>query len=179
MPRIGNIILLSIIVFSTTAFAQANLERIQSSCGPSAQQFDVHNSNQKTPLTADSSKAQVIVVEKFDRKAGEMARPTLRIGVDGSWVGATRDNSYLAFLVEPGEHHMCVQWQSSFSGVNQIAAFTQMTAEPGKTYYFMAQVKYPPKSGGSKMRLSFDAVDQSQGEYLVNTNPVSNPKPKH
>lgn len=42
------------------------------------------------------------------------AASTVKVGVDGAWVGAMHGNSYIFFSVSPGEHHACVNRQSGF-----------------------------------------------------------------
>src|ERR1022692_4903336 len=68
------------------------------------------------------------------------AKPTVRVSLDGSWVGANRGASYFFFPVEPGEHHLCADWQSAPpSVVGRKLALSNLGAEPGQTYYLRAR----------------------------------------
>ncbi len=40
-------------------------------------------------------------------------RPTVKWGVDGNWVGATQRDTYFYLSVDPGEHHLCAEWESA------------------------------------------------------------------
>jgi hypothetical protein len=69
-----------------------------------------------------------------------LARPTVRVGVDGSWIGANRGNSYFFLFVEPGEHHICANWQSSLGIYSKLWASRRLVAEAGQVYYFRIHV---------------------------------------
>jgi len=65
------------------------------------------------------------------------------VGLDGQWIGATNGNSYFYFSVDPGEHHLCTNWQGfSFLGKTRAAGALHFTAEPGGVYYFRAKDIY-------------------------------------
>ena len=85
-------------------------------------------------------------------------------------------NSYIAFSVDPGEHHLCTNWQSHFKRLSREAAFTGFTAEEGKTYYFRSRITF--SSQWANEYLDLDAVDPDEGQYLVvSSQPVmSHPK---
>lgn len=63
-----------------------------------------------------------------------------KVGMDGNWMGANHGNSYLLFTADPGEHHLCLNWQSVFVVRSRAFAMANFTAEEGKTYYFRARV---------------------------------------
>jgi len=63
-------------------------------------------------------------------------KPTTRIGVDGTWVGASHGNSYFSFAVAAGVHHLCASWQSlAVIGAQDTSAAPHFTAEAGQVYY--------------------------------------------
>ena len=139
-----------------------------------------HPSTQVEP-----GKALVYISEVFKKAPGEMGDPTLRIGLDGDWVGAVKGNSYFSFNVDPGEHHLCMRWQSHFKRLSREAAFTVFKAEAGKLYYFRALVTYDlgPDYGrnGSNvtgMSITLDPLSSDEGQYLVASIPMSVPHPK-
>jgi hypothetical protein len=75
-----------------------------------------------------------------------LAEPTVKVGVDGAWVGANKGDSYVFTSVAPGEHHMCVNWQSGILTPSGLFAMANFTAETGKTYYFRARTFSETKS---------------------------------
>ena len=76
-------------------------------CGPSEAYFDVKTNKKRHPVApTDSGKALVYVFEDIERG------PTMRVGLDGAWVGANKGKSYFFFSVDPGDHQVCTNWQS-------------------------------------------------------------------
>ena len=181
---------LVLLLFAAPALAQNSPSQAQSSpqgpCGPEQTQFDVERSPSHPSVQAEPGKALIYISEVFKKAAGEMGGdPTLRVAVDGEWVGAVKGNSSFAFSVEPGEHHLCVKWQSHFKRLSRGAAFTVFTAEAGKPYYFRARVNYDvaPSYGHTGnditgMSITLDAISPDEGQYLVGTNPISVPRQK-
>ncbi|MGH9687942.1 MAG: DUF2846 domain-containing protein [Candidatus Acidiferrales bacterium] len=112
-------------------------------CGPANVRFDVKTTRASQPAaTAAPGKALVYFLQD-DLKYKATPRPTTRFGIDGTWVGATHANSYFYVFVDPGEHHLCANWQSDttpfYFGRKRATAATGFTAEAGETYYFRAR----------------------------------------
>jgi len=89
-------------------------------------------------------------------------------------VGANRGNSYLFFSAVPGEHHLCVNWQSRFVSRSEVFAMANLTAEAGKVYYFRVRV-FP---GEAEFSFDLDLVNSDQGKYLVASSAYSAAHPK-
>lgn len=160
-----------LMLFAACACAQtatAQDQSPESACGPANAHF-VTQTMEKHDLTEPvGGKSQVYVIEVFDKVVGELGRPTLRVGVDGAWVGANKGNSYLSFSIDPGEHHLCANWQSRLKHLSSEAAFAGFTAEPGKTYYFRARITERGSAGAaSSFSLDLDPVNIDEGKYLV------------
>jgi Protein of unknown function (DUF2846) len=172
---------LALILFAATAFAQDTLPQAaaQGACGPKGVDFDVKTVNGQTVPQLEEGKALVFVNEVFKKAPGELGNPTIRIGLDGKWLGATRANSYFAFSVDPGEHHLCTNWQSKFKRLSREAAFTSFNAEAGKTYYFRARITYQGFDKAATMVLDLEAVNEDEGKYLVASSPASSIEAKH
>jgi hypothetical protein len=85
---------------------------------------------------------------------------TMRVGLDGSWIGAVRGNLYIANSVSPGEHHLCVQWQSTFKSYTEKAAFASFTANANQQYYFRIEILYP---GGLKL----ETINPDEAKFLL------------
>jgi hypothetical protein len=99
--------------------------------------------------------------------------------LNGNWVGANYGKSYLSFAVAPGEHHVCVDWQSSLKSRQKLSGAAELTAEAGKTYYFRADVVLTQATESHDERLSIKAVDAPEGMLLVSKSAQSAWKPKN
>lgn len=83
------------------------------SCGPAGVQFSVKaDYGQHTVGRPEPGKALAYVLERFQDLPANAITPTVRVGLNGAWVGANRGLPYLVFSVDPGEHHLCASWQS-------------------------------------------------------------------
>ncbi len=112
-------------------------------CGPKDSTFNVKaDKNQHPTRKLEAGKALVYVFEQeqWDERTANLARPTIRVGVDGSWIGANRGNSYFFFPLEPGDHHVCANWQSSVGMYSKLRATRLFKAEAGQVYYFRVHV---------------------------------------
>lgn len=148
-------------------------------CGPLDVHFDAKASARHSIAHPETGKGLVYVAEDFRKAPGELGNPTLRIGVDGAWIGAVRTNSYLFFSVDPGEHHLCTSWQSRLERLSRLAGFASFTAEPGKTYYFRARVTYATSgTRAANMNLDLERIDPDEGRFLVTSYHPSNSHPK-
>jgi hypothetical protein len=162
---------LILILFAASAFAQQAPVPVPAACGPLEVKFDTETSNAQPPAQPDPGKALVFVAEDFPPVPGQIGGPTIRIGLDDAWMGATHGSSFIFFSVDPGEHHLCVKWQSHLSWFSKLASFAHLTAEAGKTYYFRTRIT-DSKQWGS-IYLDLDPVDPDQGQYLVASSRLS------
>lgn len=147
-------------------------------CGPANIKFDVTTtkSHQASP-PLESGKALVYFLQD-DLDYDSRPRPTTRFGIDGGWVGATHANSYFYVSVDPGDHHLCANWQS-FVGfaTKRSTAAAHFTAEAGKTYYFRAQnITKMDHSGGEhdveSVRLAeivLEPLDPDEAQVLMHS----------
>lgn len=142
--------------FAASALAQNS----SSACGSENVGFNVMLDKSHSSLpTGEPGKATVVFIQDFgERKFGIGVRVIARIGVDGSWVGAIKDNSYLSVFLEPGEHHICVNLDSELLG--RPVEFAHFTAEAGKAYYFRSRYL----SGGN---LLVAPVDSDEAKYEI------------
>lgn len=172
-------IVFSLLLFTTVALSQDSSTPVgsQGACGPKEVRFDATTAPGQ-PASPEPGKALVYVNEVFKKVPGEWGNPTIRVGLDGNWMGATRANSYIVFSVDPGEHHLCTNWQSHLKRLSREASFTNFTAEAGKTYYFRARVSYQTVGTATVMSLDLDPINPDEGQYLVASNPVSTSHPQ-
>jgi len=173
------------VLFAASAIAQnSSVAATQSACGPSEAEFKIKTtSNQSAGQEPAAGKALVYVVEKQKFKA--VNDVTARVGLDGTWVGANRGNSYLSFAVDPGEHHLCTDWISSFLPGGRLVSLISLNAEAGKVYFFRARTTGGPGSvmdGRLQMAdgasIDLVAVDPDEGKMLVASSVLSVSHPK-
>ncbi len=169
------------LLFSTLAFAQdqSPLAAVEAACGPKEVQFEPQNPQSQPLAQPEDGRSLIYVVEVFDKSVGQISRPTLRVGIDGKWVGADKGNSYISFAVDPGQHHLCANWQSHWKRLSNEKAFNGFTADPGKVYYFRARINEIGGSGGaSNFSLDLEPLNEDQGKYLVASSAMSAAQPK-
>lgn len=171
---------LTLFFFAVSAIAQdkSAVLKAESACGPTDVHFDAQTASSQPQAQLQPGQALVYVAEVFQKAPGELGNPTLRVGLDGTWMGATRSNSYISFSVQPGEHHLCTNWQSHQRRLSREAAFASVNAEAGKTYYFRARITYNSSFNSTSMSLDLEPVNPDEGQFLVASNKVSVSHPK-
>ena len=158
---------LFVILFACAALAQndAAISKTKSACGPDAMRFDVETSHFAESISQPASdKALVYVIS-------DQPGPLARIGMDGTWMAATKGNTHLSFSIDPGEHHFCANWQSIFSARSKYVALSSLNAEPGKVYYLRIRFTVQGEHGPPFMDL--DVINEDQGRYLVLNSEIS------
>jgi hypothetical protein len=162
--------LLIIAVLASSAFAadKATVAAVESACGPSDIRFDVKAENGQHPAAvAQDGKALVYVVEVFEKPENQISKPTIKVGLDGNWVGANKSDSYFFFPVTPGDHHLCMAWQSTHQRLSKQVALTDFSAESGKSYYFAAKIIEHDGAPGAWFTVDLSPVNGDEGQLLV------------
>ena len=98
-------LLLFLLASPALAQTKSSIAAPPSSCGPTNVQFDVKRDPSAAPAELDPSKALIYLI-------GSFGDGTIRMGLDGTWIGANSGNSHFSFSVPPGEHHLCANVQS-------------------------------------------------------------------
>jgi hypothetical protein len=165
------IVTLFLAAASASVMAQdsAAIAAAQSACGPKNTNFDAKEdaSQHPTPQPEPGSALVYVVQDMGEEKCSGCA--LTRIGMDGSWVGANQGTSYFFFTAEPGEHHLCLNWQSRFEWRNKAFAMATFTAEAGHAYYFRSRISL----SRTIYNFDFDPVNYDQGKFLVASSPLS------
>ncbi len=166
-------IALVILGLAASAFAQVVPAPSTAACGLDSVSFKVKTDESQHLLTpAERGKARVYFIQDAGTSIG-LGYPTVKLGLDGKWVGANRLNSYFSVSVDPGEHHVCVMLQSSL--LAQRVELAHFAAEAGKTYYYRTRIVMSREME----LLELDAIDSDQGRYLVALFPRSVARPKN
>jgi len=183
----------SILVGLLTTSAHAGAKILPDACGNDAVKFDVKTEKgQPAPAPPEEGKAQIVFI------AAIPSGTIVRYGIDGSWAGANKGDSYFSVSIAPGEHHLCAANLKSFMFPAGFLGTGSMTAEAGKVYYFEFKVTavgggggggvvaggpsagQPVVGGGGGGSVSADLimVTEDEGKYRVKTFPVSTFTPK-
>lgn len=125
------------------AFAQqpdSTHSLMRAACGASDVQFSVKMADPGKSIPAPAPPQSLVYVVEYYNLENDILTATLRVGLDGAWVGANHGHSYLAFSVPPGEHHLCVNWQSHLVFLSRLVSLANLNAESGKIYYFRSRI---------------------------------------
>jgi hypothetical protein len=159
-------------LFAVSAFAQVPSAASTAACGPETVSFKVKlDKSQHTLAQPDPGKARVYFLQDAGTSL-TVGYPTVKIAMDGAWLGANHGNSYFSVSVEPGEHHVCVTLQSSV--IAQRVELAHFTAEAEKVDYYRTRLVM----SRSVELLELDPIDSDQGKYLIATFPLSVSSPK-
>jgi len=158
-------------LLTASAFAQTAATPLTAACGPANVSFKVsRNESQHGSTTPEPGKALVYFIHDAGT-SWTVRYPTVKVAIDGNWVGATHGNSYFSASVDPGEHHLCATLQSSAASGLELAHFT---AAADTVYYYRSRLVIA--AGLSLLELA--PVDSDQGKYLVASFPLAVASPK-
>jgi hypothetical protein len=189
--RIKPLLLLAAMGAALTSAAHASPIVLPDACGNPEVKFDIDfTKNPPPPAAPAAGKAQIVFIE-----VGPGA--TIRFGMDGKWLGATKGDSWFAVDVDPGEHHFCGAWQSSFKTLQKNLGMTKFTAEAGKTYYVEFKISATHTGGGfttvhnsatggvstvsnpgtSTLSTDMGTVDEDEGRFRIKSGKLAAAKP--
>jgi hypothetical protein len=138
-------------------------------CGDDGVKFAVASQKSSSaPAPPAAGKALIVFAENENQPLGPFMHATIRFGLDGAWAGANNSNSYFTVTVDPGVHHVCASWQSVLHMLNKSIDVASFTAEPGKTYYFAANVKVIPVGDNqATYDFSLSQLGDDAGQYRL------------
>jgi hypothetical protein len=170
-----------LLVCGLLAFAAQALAKtiLPDACGDDGVKFEVTAlKNAPPPAPPADGKAQIVFIEDESQGLGFGMHATIRYGLDGAWAGANNGNTFFVMNVEPGEHHLCVSWQSALKMLKKSIDVASFTAEAGKVYYYSADIKITTirgasgpgvTSGGGGANIDFGLLplNEDEGKYRV------------
>jgi len=166
---------LILLTFTVALLAQDKPPTATAACGSKDIQFDVKKDDSQHALTQpEPGKARVYFVQDFGQtQCFGHCGVTVRMGLNGAWVGANQDNSYFSVSVDPGEHHLCATPQAW--NVKRLVGLAHFTAEAGKIYYFRTRLI----GGQNQQLIDLTPIDSDEAAFLITSYPlsVSHPKP--
>ena len=172
-------IILATILFTSAALAQdeAAIAKAKAACGPEKTTFDVSidHSNHPAPQP-EAGKAVVFLASEVVTNYFKHSAFTARIGINGNWIGALKSNTYIYFSVEPGEQHLCANWQSRLSSRNERVTLANFTAEAGKTYYI--RLRGSGQGQDLPPLIDLELINSDEGQLLVASSPLATSQAK-
>lgn len=174
--------LLFVLFLAVPALAQAQDPSTQglpeTGCGPDKIEFDVKVDKKQHPTgQAEPGKTLIYVFddEKRDPHSAYLSDVTVKIGVDGAWMGATRYQSYFFFPVSAGDHRLCAGWQSKLQRNEKIRAAASFSADAGKTRYFRV---VSDLRDNRQPTIRIEPLDEAEGVLLITNSALSISKTK-
>jgi hypothetical protein len=169
-------------------------------CGDNKVEFEIKTmKDQPPPAGPEAGKALIVFVGTAPGSALS-SLPPIRFGLDGAWAGATKNKSYFAASVAPGEHHLCASFHAGPFKSFKAAVPVDMTAEADKVYYYEALVVVTPGAarpmvvgggapgqpppmvvsggGGGSVSFGFIPISDAEGKYRVKAWELSSSTPK-
>jgi hypothetical protein len=177
-------IVVSILSLSIVSSIQTQAATLPDACGSDKVKFDITlQKNPPAPSAPEPGKGQIIFIEASKKPPavgcmGNCGNMT-RYGVDGAWVGATRDNSYFTLSVDPGEHHLCAVLGKDVDAEG-------LSVEDGKVYYFQVNYNAEGTQYGThgkpnyqiKKNVDFSLLKEDEGKYRVKVSDLSTAVPR-
>ena len=172
-----------LICLSLVSAVQASSTSLPGACGDDKVKFDVTADGSQLALVPPApGKAQIVFIETMEK--GGMAfcigcDVVTRVGIDGAWVGANKGNSYFTLDVAPGDHHLCVDWQSAFGKLKQKVGMDELMADPGYVYYYRIKVRLIQMSDSYTERtLDLVPLRLDEANYLLQQSSLSTSTPQ-
>ncbi|MGC2330406.1 MAG: DUF2846 domain-containing protein [Candidatus Acidiferrales bacterium] len=169
------IVLLTVSAWPVVAQGQPTGVAAAPGCGPAKIEFDVKTEKQHPVMQPAPGKALVYFLQD-DAKFESTPRPTTRFGLDGAWGGATHRNSYFYVSVDPGEHHVCANWQNFVGFGARSTAAMHFTAEAGGVYYLRARDVFHRNHPPAVVELG--SLDGDEAQLLMSMFSFSTSQPK-
>ena len=168
--------LLTLVLLTTCSAAVAQTPPVDQAtapgCGKVEIKFDVKTDASQHPFPKPDPGKALIFVLQDDTNFLSRPRPTTRFSLDGTWMGATHSSSYFYITIDPGEHHLCAEWQS-FVGVTtgQTSAAAGFTAAPGGSYFFVVRNHAREENIPAGMKLR--PLDPDEAQLLMSKYAIS------
>lgn len=147
-------------------------------CGPDKVEFEVRKDKKQHPTgQVEPGKALVYVFgdETRDATVNYFGGPTVRLGVDGTWMGAIQYQSYFFFPVSSAGHRMCAGWQSSIGKLRKVRTAASFSAEAGQVYYFRIVSERRQKR---EPAIKIEPLDGAEGALLIASSALSTSRTK-
>lgn len=170
---------LSVLLLSVSLASAVQVWALPDSCGWEDVNFKVATQTNPLPLASpEAGKAQIVFLETEETDGQVLSGVETYLGVDGTWIGATKGNSYFVAAVSPGRHHLCANWQADFAYEWQRTSLAPLNVEAGRVYYFRVNVVHIRTNGIDYHSLNLTPVNEDEGRYLAGSLLLATAKPK-
>ncbi len=155
------------------------IQRPQAACGDPSAKFTVHpGALIQPPVPIGKTEARVYILDDtvipFQPGQHLSGAATIKVGLNGQWIGATKGRSYIALPVQAGENHVCgrVQrtryWWPAGCFLVGNTALLRLHVVAGQTYYVRARA-YHIDAGddGFFCAVNLDTVNPDEGKLLL------------
>ena len=167
-------ILVFALMLSIPSAPQKAASILRRACGPHREKYSVtlDASQHKLPIQ-QPGKALIYFAQDFGSESRFEILGTYitKVGIDGQWVGAEKNDSWFSVFVAPGAHYLCVQPQGLF-GNGKVTELLHFTAAPGHVYYFRIR-----NYTWITHSLTFHRAESNQVLYMIYSSPQSISKP--
>jgi hypothetical protein len=128
----------ALILFAISAFAQEGPAQLgpHAACGPVGVNFKTETSVAQSLPQPEPGKALVYVVEDFPGSSETIGAPTIKVGIDGNWVGATQGRSYLYLHRRSRKTSLMCQLAITLGGDLEARLFCPRRCGAGKDVLF-------------------------------------------
>jgi len=172
--------LLVVLLFAGPVWAQEQAADALATagCGPNKVEFEVKKDKKQHPTgQVEPGKALVYVFgdETRDADVSYIGSATVRLGVDGAWMGATQYQSYFFFPVSTGGHRICAGWQSNFARFAKVRTAASFSAQAGEVYYFRVVFERRQKR---EPAIKIEPLDGAEGALLIASSALSTSRTK-
>ena len=146
-------------------------------CGTTDTKFEIKTVSSSHPYVKPEPGKAMVYFLQDDTAFASHPRPSTRFGLDGEWIGGTQSNSYFYVAIDPGEHHMCGEWQNFVGLTNgHKSGAASFNAEDGGTYFFIVRDVYIRENTPATMYL--DALDPDEAQLLMSKFAFATSHPK-
>jgi hypothetical protein len=167
--------LLVVLLFAVPAWGQEQAADAlaMAGCGPSNVKFEVKKDKKQHPMgQVEPGKALVYIFgdETRDANVSYFGGATVRLGVDGVWMGATQYQSYFFFPVSTGGHRLCAGWQSVIARIAKVRTAASFNAQAGEVYYFrvVSELRHEREPA-----IKIESLDDAEGALLIASSALS------
>lgn len=181
-PWIISVLLGSTVIMGGHAQDLRKTAAAKKACGPQEISFDVDALRAPASALTDPGKALIYIIEQESSTPafciGRCGGLTMKLGLDGYWIGAVSGSSYTVLSIAPGEHHMCANWQSHIKKLSEKVVLQDFTAEAGKTYYFITHDLVTSPEAGSMANITLESANPGEAKMLIEAYPQVKGTPK-
>ncbi len=162
-----------LLLLLATAFAAqstAPAQTLPAACGPSSVHFKVKTSGSGSIPAPTAGNATIVVIEdQLQLRPGHVScfrcASTIRLGMDGQWLTATRGFSHAFLSIPAGDHHFCAAGAGYAIFPPPLDSLMTLHVDAGKTYFLQTRLTLYSDYGVFLLDLS--NINADEGLYLT------------